>query len=150
MRKKLPILIAVFLAGAFAGGRLGSQPTPPATGSIGLVPSGIAAAAATTDPWSGWPWPTEPVATSRSAGAAPACDRTARMMAAMFAALANQALANSGKGADGLNAAVASDRGAFMRYLAAVGVPAGDPEIEAMLSAVFPGPSELPTMSMDC
>lgn len=144
MQTKRSLLVLVFLAGAFVGSRFGAAQATPAPDSAPAHVAVDAPSALAPDAGAGF----DPISSAPPTAAA--CDETARMMVAMFDALANQALANAGKRSDQVNAAVAGDREAFISYLAALGMAPDDPRVAAMLRVAFPTASELPEITPGC
>jgi hypothetical protein len=134
----------VFLAGAFMGSRFGGRAPAPAPIAASAPEIVVAPSDAGLDPWAGF----DPIPSAASP--APACDETAQMMAAMFGALANQALVNAGKDPSTFSGAVASDRASFIGYLKALGIAPDDPQVEALLRAAFPTTSALPVTESSC
>jgi hypothetical protein len=144
MHARRSILALVFLAGAFVGSRFAGGAPTPAPVAVLAPKTVVAPSDADLDPWVGF----DPIVSA--APTAPACDETAQMMAEMFGALANQALANAGKSPEQLNASVAGDREAFIAYLAALGISTDDPQVAVMLGAAFPISSGLPEIAPAC
>lgn len=141
MRNKLSIFALVFLAGALMGGRFGGAAAPPGPYAASIPTTVIAPSDLALEPWAIDPIPSAP-------SAAPACDATERLMAAMFGALAQQALVNSGKDSDALNTAATDDREAFRQYLDALGIPVDGPQLDALMAG-FPTASGLPFGALD-
>lgn len=141
MRNKVSIFALVFLAGALVGGRFGGAAAPPAPYAASIPTTVIAPSEPTPEPWA-----IDPIAAAPPS--APACDATERLMAAMFGALARQALVNSGKDSDAFNTAVADDREAFRQYLDALGIAVDGPQLDALMAG-FPTASGLPFGALD-
>jgi hypothetical protein len=141
MRNKVSIFALVFLAGALVGGRFGGAAAPTGPYAASIPTTVIAPSDLSLEPWA-----IDPIASAPST--APACDATERLMAAMFGALAEQALVNSGKDSDAFNTAVADDREAFKRYLNALGIAVDGPQLDALMAG-FPMASGLPIGALD-
>jgi hypothetical protein len=143
MQTRRSLLVLVFLAGVLVGSWFAGTSAPVPVAAV--APETVEAPVDDdVDPWAGF----DPIASA--APIASVCDETAQMMAAMFGALANAALANAGKDSDGLNASVDTDREAFIQYLAALGIAPDDPRIAAMLHAAFPTTAELAEIPPAC
>jgi hypothetical protein len=147
VRRTIPWILVIFTAGTFVGSRLGGAAAPPAPVPARGVVSGPEVVVAPSDVALN-PWLFDPVPSA--APTVRACDETAQMMAAMFSALANQALDNAGKDQGALAGVVASDRQAFTSYLGALGISPDDPQVAAMLRAAFPTASALPVTALGC
>jgi hypothetical protein len=130
MRRPVPVVVLVLLAGALAGSRL--------SGNTGTADPSVAASGIYEAP----PAAATPSVTPATPTATPsACDPTEQLFASMFIGLTNAALSNAGIDRDAFDAAGAADRATLKRYLEQLGISIDDAQLDALMQWALPSPS---------
>lgn len=122
------------------------------TASIALGIVLVGCGQVSTQPTHAVPAPTAIVRATplETVGESPGCDPEAQIFADMFAGLTEAALANAGIDREAFMQALADDRDTLRGYLEALGIPADDEQLDALMGAGLPFASGLPFTFEGC